>query len=220
MSPDQGVVTVRHGYFVGEALKLLTCWRHSFDQDGAMHLAIKVEVAAEMPSLPRIGALLWLTDEVLAAGEEVSWLGRGPNENYPDRLLAADLGRWQSPLDALHTAYVFPTDNGLRCDTRQLRFGSIEVEGLFHFSLSRFSQQQLAQARHQTDLVAAGGLHLCLDGFHMGIEGMTRARAYGRNIGCNQAATIGTVFYAEPERLLNKKESRSELQCRQLNITI
>lgn len=171
VSPDQGVVTVRHGYFVGEALKLLTCWRHSFDQDGAMRLAIEVEVAAEMPSLPRIGALLWLADEVLAAGEEVSWLGRGPHENYPDRLLAADLGCWQSSLDVLHTAYVFPTDNGLRCDTRQLRFGSIEVEGLFHFSLSRFSQQQLAQARHQTDLVAAGGLHLCLDGFHMGIGG-------------------------------------------------
>ncbi|WP_279462574.1 beta-galactosidase [Aeromonas dhakensis] len=171
VSPDQGTVTVRHGYFVGEALKLLTRWRHAFDQDGAMHLAIEVEVAAEMPSLPRIGARLWLTDEVLAAGEEVSWLGRGPHENYPDRLLAADLGRWQSPLDALHTAYVFPTDNGLRCDTRQLRFGSVEVEGLFHFSLSRFSQQQLAQARHQTDLVAAGGLHFCLDGFHMGIGG-------------------------------------------------
>ncbi|MFM5213860.1 beta-galactosidase [Aeromonas hydrophila] len=171
VSPDQGIVTVCHGYFVGEALKLLTRWRHQFDQDGAMRLAIEVEVAAEMASLPRIGARLWLTDEVLAAGEEVSWLGRGPHENYPDRLLAADLGRWQSSLDALHTAYVFPTDNGLRCDTRQLQLGSVEVEGLFHFSLSRFSQQQLAQARHQTDLVAEGGLHLCLDGFHMGIGG-------------------------------------------------
>lgn len=171
VSPDQGVVTVRHGYFVGDTLKLLTRWRHQFDQDGAMRLAIEVQVAAEMPSLPRIGARLWLTGEVLATGEEVSWLGRGPHENYPDRLLAADLGRWQSSLDALHTAYVFPTDNGLRCDTRQLRFGSVEVEGLFHFSLSRFSQQQLALARHQTDLVAAGGIHLCLDGFHMGIGG-------------------------------------------------
>ena len=162
---------MHHGYFVGEALKLLTLWRHAFDQDGAMRLAIEVEVAAEMPSLPRIGALLWLADEVLAAGEEVSWLGRGPHENYPDRLLAADLGCWQSSFDALHTAYVFPTDNGLRCDTRQLQLGSVEVEGLFHFSLSHFSQQQLAQARHQTDLVAEGGLHLCLDGFHMGIGG-------------------------------------------------
>ncbi len=156
---------------------------------------------------------------MLAAGE-VSWLGRGPHENYPDRLLAADLGRWQSSLDALHTAYVFPTDNGLRCDTRQLQLGSVEVEGLFHFSLSRFSQQQLAQARHQTDLVAEGGCTSVSMAFIWGLEAMTPgARACGRNIGCSRAATIETVFYAESERLLNKKEPRSGLYPQQSNIT-
>lgn len=169
-NPAQGLVTVRHGYFVGDEPKVLTRWHHRFGDDGAMALEIEVEIAADMPSLPRIGARLWLADEVAGNGE-VSWLGRGPHENYPDRLLAADLGRWQSSLDALHTAYVFPTDNGLRCDTRQLRLGELEVEGHFHFSVSRYSQQQLALARHQTDLVAEGGVHLCLDGFHMGVGG-------------------------------------------------
>lgn len=169
-NPAQGLVTVRHGYFVGDEPKVLTRWHHRFGDDGAMALEIEVEIAADMPSLPRIGARLWLADEVAGNGE-VNWLGRGPHENYPDRLLAADLGRWQSSLDALHTAYVFPTDNGLRCNTRQLRLGDLEVEGHFHFSVSRYSQQQLALARHQTDLVAEGGVHLCLDGFHMGVGG-------------------------------------------------
>ena len=93
-----------------------------------MRLAIEVEVARDAISATyRRPALA----DRRGAGdrEEVSWLGRGPHENYPDRLLAADLGRWQSSLDALHTAYVFPTDNGLRCDTRQLQLGSVEVEG-------------------------------------------------------------------------------------------
>ncbi|WP_421188712.1 beta-galactosidase [Aeromonas sanarellii] len=169
-NPAQGLVTVRHGYFVGDEPKVLTRWHHRFGDDGAMALEIEVEIAADMPSLPRIGARLWLADEVAGNGE-VNWLGRGPHENYPDRLLAADLGHWQSSLDVLHTAYVFPTDNGLRCDTRQLRLGELEVEGHFHFSVSRYSQQQLALARHQTDLVAEGGVHLCLDGFHMGVGG-------------------------------------------------
>lgn len=169
-NPAQGLVTVRHGYFVGDEPKVLTRWHHRFGDDGAMALEIEVEIAADMPSLPRIGARLWLADEVAGNGE-VNWLGRGPHENYPDRLLAADLGRWQSSLDSLHTAYVFPTDNGLRCNTRQLRLGELEVEGHFHFSVSRYSQQQLALARHQTDLVAEGGVHLCLDGFHMGVGG-------------------------------------------------
>lgn len=167
VSPDQGLILVRHGYFVGDELKLLSRWHHQFGADGAMALRIEVEVAADMPSLPRIGARLWLADEI----DEVSWLGRGPHENYPDRLLAADFGRWQLPLDALHTPYVFPTDNGLRCDTRRLQLGGLSIEGQFHFSVSRYSQQQLALARHQTDLRAEGGLHLCLDGFHMGVGG-------------------------------------------------
>ncbi|MGY3885238.1 beta-galactosidase [Aeromonas aquatica] len=167
VSPDQGVILVRHGYFVGEELKLLTRWQHSFDIHGGMRLDIRVEVAPDMPSLPRIGAKLWLAEEA----SDVSWLGRGPHENYPDRLLAADLGRWQLPFDALHTPYVFPTDNGLRCDTRRLQLGEITIAGKFHFSVSRYSQPQLAQARHQTDLRAEGGLHLCLDGFHMGVGG-------------------------------------------------
>ncbi|WP_348685518.1 beta-galactosidase [Aeromonas bestiarum] len=167
VDPHHGRVLVRHGYFVQGTLKLSTRWQHSFGADGAMALTIAVEVAAGMPSLPRIGALLWLVDEVA----ELSWLGLGPHENYPDRLLGADFGRWQLPLADLHTPYVFPTDNGLRCDTRQLQLGEIAVEGQFHFSVSRYSQQQLALARHQTDLVAEGGLHLCLDGFHMGIGG-------------------------------------------------
>jgi beta-galactosidase len=167
VDPHHGRVLVRHGYFVQGVLKLSTRWQHDFGADGAMALTIAVEVAAGMPSLPRIGALLWVVDEVA----EVSWLGLGPHENYPDRLLGADLGRWQLPLAALHTPYVFPTDNGLRCDTRQLQLGDLVVEGQFHFSVSRYSQQQLALARHQTDLVAEGGLYLCLDGFHMGIGG-------------------------------------------------
>lgn len=171
VNAHQGCVVVTHGYFVNEALKLSTRWQHSFGADGAMGLTIRVEVAADMPSLPRIGARLWLDEGVNHEFNEVSWLGRGPHENYPDRLLGADLGRWQLPLTALHTPYVFPTDNGLRCDTRQLLLGDLTFEGQFHFSVSRYSQQQLTLARHQTDLVAEGGLHLCLDGFHMGVGG-------------------------------------------------
>jgi beta-galactosidase len=126
-----------------------------------------VELADGLPSLPRIGLLLQLTDPVT----QVSWLGRGPHENYPDRQLSAHLGRWSLPLEALHTPYIFPVENGLRCDTHQLQLGALLIRGLFHFSVSRYSPQTLAQTRHQHELVADPGLHLCLDGFHMGIGG-------------------------------------------------
>ena len=45
------------------------------------------------------------------------------------------------------------------------------MSGSFLISASRFSQQQLAAARHQSDLVAEEGLWVCLDGAHMGVGG-------------------------------------------------
>jgi beta-galactosidase len=158
---------VEHGYFVGEQLKILTHWRHDFEAGGAMRLAIDALVSDDFPSLPRIGASLWLAETV----DSIEWLGRGPHENYPDRCLSADLGRWQLPITALHTPYIFPTDNGLRTQVRELQLADLRVEGEFHFSISPYRQSQLAEARHQTDLIAEGGLHLCLDGFYMGIGG-------------------------------------------------
>ncbi|WP_284070854.1 glycoside hydrolase family 2 TIM barrel-domain containing protein, partial [Serratia marcescens] len=56
---------------------------------------------------PRLqGGFVWdWVDQALirrdAQGEE--WLGLGPHENYPDRRLAAQHGRWRLPLADLHT---------------------------------------------------------------------------------------------------------------------
>ncbi|MFP5594222.1 LacI family DNA-binding transcriptional regulator [Kluyvera sp. 142486] len=49
---------------------------------------------------------------------------------------------------ALHTLYICPTENGLRCETRQLEYGAHCWRGEFHFGLSRYSQRQLHEATH------------------------------------------------------------------------
>lgn len=160
-------VEVIHGWFHGETLCLLSCWQHRLDSDGRLHLDIEVKVAAHLPSLPRIGLRLTLADEA----DEVAWLGRGPHENYPDRKLSAGFGAWRLPLAALHTPYIFPCENGLRCDTRRLQVGALRVDGEFHFSASRYTPEQLATCRHEHELVPEPGVTLCLDGFHMGLGG-------------------------------------------------
>jgi len=47
------------------------------------------------------------------------------------------------------------------------------VTGDFHFSVSRFSQAQLHASRHthELDQIPGSGLHVYLDGYHMGIGG-------------------------------------------------
>ena len=71
----------------------------------------------------------------------------------------------------MHTPYIFPSENGLRCDVRQARVAGVTVSGAFHFSVSRHSQRNLAAAKHTCDLVADDCLYLRVDACHMGVGG-------------------------------------------------
>ena len=134
---------------------------------GELQIEVEVEVASDIPVPARIG----LTCQLAQTPEQASWLGLGPHENYPDRKLAAQQGRWTLPLDALHTPYIFPGDNGLRCDTRELRVGAHQLHGQFHFALSRYSQAQLHHTTHHHLLEKEPGCWLHVDAFHMGVGG-------------------------------------------------
>ena len=165
--PEEGKVVARHGYYhAGESI-LETTWTHLFSADGSMSADVHVEIDPALPPLPRVGATLRTVDEI----PEITWLGRGPHENYPDRKLSADSGRWSLPIEEMHTPYIFPTDNGLRCDVSFADLGKIKIEGDFHFSVSRFGQEQLSGAKHTHELEAQDGTFVYFDGFHMGVGG-------------------------------------------------
>ncbi|MBS0850011.1 beta-galactosidase [Citrobacter sp. JGM124] len=134
---------------------------------GEMILSVDVDVSASTPHPARIG----LTCQLTQVADSVNWLGLGPHENYPDRLTAATFDRWERPLDEMYTPYVFPCENGLRCNTRELRYASHYWKGNFQFNISRYSQEQLRQTSHRHLLQPEDGVWLNLDGFHMGIGG-------------------------------------------------
>ncbi|MDK9366390.1 beta-galactosidase [Lelliottia wanjuensis] len=160
-------ITTRHAWeFNGKTLFLShKVW--TIDSHGVLRGDVQIQVASDIPEPARIGLSCQLAD----APDSASWLGLGPDENYPDRKLAARQGRWTLPLDALHTPYIFPTENGLRCDTRELAFGTHQLQGQFHFSLSRYGQQQLRDTTHHHLLEAEPGCWLSIDAFHMGVGG-------------------------------------------------
>jgi beta-galactosidase len=164
---DRIEITVVHLHRVGRETRLKSHWRYSCYNDGTLTLTVDVEVGQGLPPLARIG-LEW---DLAQVPDTFSWWGRGPHENYPDRALAADMGRYTLPLAAAHTPYIYPSDNGLRCNTRELTVGNLTVYGDFHFSLSRYSQPALAAARHQYELTEAEGVYLHLDAEHMGVGG-------------------------------------------------
>ena len=160
-------IETRHSWIFEGHLLFISHKRWQIDGEGVLHADVEVQVASDAPPPARIG----LTCQLAEVAPDACWLGLGPHENYPDRKLAARQGRWTLPLAALHTPYIFPGDNGLRCDTRELRYGAHQLTGQFHFALSRYGQQQLLETSHHHLLREEPGCWLHLDAFHMGVGG-------------------------------------------------
>ncbi|XTZ37426.1 beta-galactosidase [Salmonella enterica] len=161
------VITTRHRWQGAGKTAFISDKRWAIDSEGVLHGDIEVQVAGDIPPPARIGLVCQLAE----VHPQVSWLGLGPHENYPDRKLAARQGRWTLPLAEMHTPYIFPGENGLRCDTRALHYGAHQLQGEFHFSLGRYSDQQLREASHHHLLREEPGCWLHLDAFHMGVGG-------------------------------------------------
>ena len=160
-------VETQQAYSVNDETLIVSRWHYQINFQGAITLDVDLDIAKGLPPLPRIGLEMALPK----SSSLVNWYGRGPHENYPDRILSAPIARHSLKIEALHTPYIFPSENGLRCDVRELEFSGLTVLGLFHFSLSPYSQANLAAAIHTCDLVEDECLYLRIDAEHMGVGG-------------------------------------------------
>lgn len=164
---DVAIVTIKNRWSVDGIDCIATTWTWQLDSQGQLTLDVDVQLATGLPPVARVGLVMRLA----ARPANVQWLGRGPHENYPDRKRSAYWGIHKATINELYTPYIFPSDNGLRCDTQQLDIGWLRVAGDFHFALSPYRQAQVSQARHQHELVEEAGLELRLDAYHMGVGG-------------------------------------------------
>ncbi|MFB7673366.1 glycoside hydrolase family 2 TIM barrel-domain containing protein [Kitasatospora purpeofusca] len=149
----------------GSALALRTVLRWSADAELLrLDVAVEPEGDWDLP-LPRLGLRMGLP----AAFGRARWFGGGPGEAYPDARSAARIGLHRLDVDALGTRYVCPQENGARTDVRwaELDDGvtSVRIEGdpVFSFTARRWTSEQLAAARHRTDLTAGDTVWLNLD---------------------------------------------------------
>ncbi|MEZ8155825.1 beta-galactosidase [Vibrio splendidus] len=169
---DSVQVTSVFAYQFNGQIQAITKWQYTLNNLGEMNIAVDVTLADHLPPMPRIGLEMELPLPIETANETpVSWQGLGPFENYPDRLAAARFGLHSQTLDQMHTPYIFPTDSGLRCGTKNLNVGNIGIEGDFSFSVSQYSQQQLTDAKHTNDLTREEKIYVRVDNQHMGVGG-------------------------------------------------
>ncbi len=120
----------------------------------------------KIDTLPRIGIQL----ELPGTQDNVQWYGLGPGESYSDTKGGVRLGRWMAPVDALFFNYVKPQENGNRTETRWAAFADsrgcgvlVTADRLFDFSASRYTQENLSEAKHTVDLEPQEFITLNLD---------------------------------------------------------
>jgi len=120
---------------------------------------------------PRVGLHLELPGRM----DSLTWLGRGPLENYPDRKRGARMG-WYGKKGG-DRPYVKPQEYGTRSDVYKVEVRDEMGQGLrvegnrFFFSLHPYDLHALTKARHTFELKKSGSQHLYLDQAMMGVGG-------------------------------------------------
>ncbi|MBS0030708.1 glycoside hydrolase family 2 TIM barrel-domain containing protein [Chitinophaga sp. 22321] len=98
-----------------------------------------------LPEIPRMGMRMLVKPEY----DQVSWLGRGPFDNYTDRKYAADVDVYTMPADSLFHPYPRAQESGYRTDVSWMALqdknksgwmflsDSLLSAGVLHFDMQR-----------------------------------------------------------------------------------
>ena len=135
--------------------------------------AFTFEIPDSLPPLPRLGILIELPREY----EQLTWYGRGPWDNYPDRKVSCPIGLWHSTVSEQYVHYARPQDSGNHEDCtyvelqtkkgKKLRIESIDEP--FSFSALPYSAKYTASKTHDYELEDEGKTFVSIDCAVMGL---------------------------------------------------
>ena len=143
---------------------------YTITSDG-LNVRCEAEFSNKVTFLPRFGMRLF----VPKAFDRVEYLGYGPYESYIDKHRASYFGRFSSKICDMHEDYIRPQENGshfgcthmsVTDGKTELRFTSPET---FSFSASEYTQEELAEKRHNFELRKCESNVICVDAAMAGV---------------------------------------------------
>ncbi|MBR4735251.1 MAG: beta-galactosidase [Bacteroidales bacterium] len=136
-------------------------------------LKIEVETAAQPlgdVEIPRLGIRFRVADD------DFSYFGRGPVENYWDRISCTFKSVFHSSASKEYYPYVRPQECGHHTDVNWLSIGGLTVQGLFEFNALRQTIEDLdggiqKSQTHITDVPFNSFTEVCIDYRMSGLGG-------------------------------------------------
>lgn len=126
-------------------------YTYSFYDDGTVKIHNHLSPQGKLPELlPRIG----FTTSVAKDFDNITWYGRGPEENYPDRKTGYPVGVWTKTVADMYEPYLLPQDHALRTDNRYVQLLDKAGKGIqismnehFNFNAYQFTTDNLTKSQ-------------------------------------------------------------------------
>ena len=137
----------------------------AIDAQGRIDASLDCRRDGRFPWLPRFGVRLFLPKDFAS----VEYFGYGPYESYQDKHQASHLGVYAQAVDAMHEDYLKPQENSSHwgCRYVTLTDGAYSLtassETPFSMNVSPYTQEELAEKKHNYELTKCGQTVFCLD---------------------------------------------------------
>lgn len=178
--------------------------------NGYVSVQAGIVPSEEKVVLPKLGYTINLPERY----NQVRWLGRGPDENYPDRKSGSPIGIWNRSVADMVERYPRPMDMANRMDTSWVAVTDEQGVGLlvcagedgtFNFSALPYTAQALFDAPHPEELKPAHATILCVDTCTLGLGGAACGpRPLDRDIPLSKPTTF--TISLRPVRVNQKPE--------------
>ncbi|NKI32384.1 DUF4981 domain-containing protein [Muricauda sp. DJ-13] len=144
-------------------------------KDGVLKIRQEIDVPSYFPNLPRLGLQMGLDNDM----DAMRWLGKGPHENYSDRVSSTRFGRYAKSIKEDFFHYVRPQESNNYTGVRWASFTNqkgigLEVLALNELSISAwpYSMEELSKPRgHIADLNLNDFNTINIDYRQMGVGG-------------------------------------------------
>ena len=177
---DNKLATVTAEYILSEIDSKLNII-YKVRPNGAIQVTMGYEVGnKQLPEIPRFGMRMVLPADY----DQMSWLGRGPQENYADRKSGAAIGLYHASVWEQFHPYVRAQETANKCDVRWTSLRNKEGEGLLicgvqplNVSAWNFPIEDIAYRPFNVERHHGGSIEkkdmvwLNIDGAHMGVGG-------------------------------------------------
>ena len=136
-----------------------------------LDIETKAEFSNKVTFLPRFGVRLFIPKEF----ERVEYFGYGPYESYIDKHQASYMGSFSAKVSEMHEDYIRPQENGSHygCKRMSVTDGTTEISFTapesFSFNASEYTEEELANKRHNFELEKCGSNVICVDSAMAGV---------------------------------------------------